>query len=128
MGTEPCLGLPDSQRRPRQGRKHVPAPRRSDCQYLAMYVVLGSLRPAALRGASRVVCKCLVLCLLVLHSIVRDDGVLGIGVLGGRKHRGRRDGPVRHGARWAVAGCICICICAWPLSLRGGAIHRDHAS
>jgi hypothetical protein len=36
-----------------------------------------------------------------------DNCPLGIRVFGRRKHRGRRDGPVRHGALLAAVGCIC---------------------
>lgn len=48
-------------------------------------------------------------CFLVLQSIVRDIRPLMVRVFCGRKHRGRRDGPIRHGALSATDGGICAC-------------------
>lgn len=124
----------------------MPASCHPGCDYVAVYVTLYQLtRCTLLRSRCAILlfnpAICLQTCLtlhvslraihwavmllggLLGHIIVRNSRPLESRVLGGRKHRGRRDGPVCHGALSATEGCICA-----PISLRGGKVHEAHPS
>jgi hypothetical protein len=94
----------------------MPAPRSPDRNNLAMYVVLCHLTPDMFywlrtvrlfhldlgwcRGLTRrVIVRRAILPALLLDTVVGHVWQLGVRTLTGRKDRGRRDRPVRHGAR-----------------------------
>jgi hypothetical protein len=59
----------------------------------------------------------------MLKPIIRHARLLGIGVLRGRKDRGRGDGPIRHGALSAIDTAS-----VQAISLRGGIVRGAHTS
>jgi hypothetical protein len=61
--------------------------------------------------------------LVTLDSVIRDSSLVEIGVLSGRKDRGRGNWPIRHGALSAIDTAS-----AQATSLRGGVVHEAHAS
>jgi hypothetical protein len=73
----------------------------------------------------RAVVWCIMSCVLrtILNSIIRHARPLGIGVLRGRKDRGRGYGPIRHGALSAMNTAS-----VQAISLRVGVVHGAHAS
>lgn len=91
-----CLGLPDGQRRPCDGRKHVSAARHLHGQHLARHIVFLAM---VCRGVPVAVifvwcCWCCRCCTVVGHT---RRALLSGALLGGREHRRRGDGPIRHG-------------------------------
>jgi len=120
------LGLPDSQSRPSNSRKHMPTPRDFNCANLARNIILSKafipgpvlrftflynklfIRYLALRSVFGICNRTLRVIVALrprLGAIVRGMGGLSSSIFGGREHGGGGDGPIRHGAlsQWEAA-------------------------